>query len=68
MMVDTGKKGIMHAAEAVRLVRTRPDSARFAIASTVMEGLTVSLETEQLLAEWSECSLTDDELMAAVLK
>jgi hypothetical protein len=49
-------------------VRTRADSVRFAIASTVMEGLTVSLETEQLLAEWSEGTLTDDELMAAVLK
>lgn len=67
-MAVTGMKNAMRAADTVRPVRTRADSARFAIASTVMEGLTVSEETERLLAEWSEGKLTDEELMAAALK
>lgn len=51
---------------ADRLVRE--DSVRFAVASTVMEGGTVSPETEALLESWSQGEIDDDELIVQTLQ
>jgi hypothetical protein len=50
------------------VARTRADAARFAIASTIMEGGEVAPETERLLADWVDGKLEDDEVMAKVLE
>jgi hypothetical protein len=47
---------------------TREEAMRFAIASTVMEGQTVSGDMEQLLADWAEGTITDENLMRCAME
>ncbi len=42
---------------------TRQEAMRFAIASTVMEGQTVSADMEQILSEWAGGGMSDEELI-----
>lgn len=44
-------------------ISARRESARFAVANTVMEGGTVLLETEALLEHWSQGEIDDEELI-----
>ena len=47
---------------------SRDEAVRFAIASTVMEGQTVSQDMERLLAKWAQGDMTNDELMRRALE
>jgi hypothetical protein len=51
-----------------RFVPTRADSARFAMASTAIEGQTVSADTEALLAEWAAGHISDEEMIRRALE
>lgn len=42
---------------------SRSEAVRFSIASTIMEGQTVSDDMERLLHQWAEGAIDDDELM-----
>ena len=51
-----------------RFIPTRGDSVRFAIASTTIEGQTVSADTEALLAEWAAGHISDEEMFRRALE
>jgi Antitoxin VbhA len=47
---------------------SRSEAVRFSIASTIMEGQSVSEDMERLLHQWKEGAIDDDELMRRALE
>jgi hypothetical protein len=50
------------------LPSSREAAARFAVASTIMEGQSVGETMERLLADWVNGAMTNDELMRRALE